>query len=120
MEENTSMQDGINKLHMIINQQTLVIFTFLKNMSPSFHTLFILFNTHIDEWPVELICELLLQNLLLSKQEVFNYCTRQESIILKGIFWKLKSGVDWNKFKNEKPKRKGFCSNCGIKGHFVK
>jgi len=57
---------------------------------------------------MELICELLLQKLLLSKQEVFNHYTRQESVIFKGIFGKLKSCVDWNKFKKEKPKRKGF------------
>jgi hypothetical protein len=30
MEENISVQDGVNKLHMVTNKQTLVIYIFMN------------------------------------------------------------------------------------------
>jgi hypothetical protein len=64
---------------------------------------------------MELICELLLQKLLLFKQEAFNHCTRQESIIFKRVFAKLKRGADWTSSRMKSKRGKDFVPIVALK-----
>jgi hypothetical protein len=65
MEEDILVQAHIDKLQMIANQLTNndhqvfyedLTFTLLGNLPPSFYTLVVSINTHIDQLSMELVC----------------------------------------------------------------